>query len=128
MKIKPENLPWLVVGYGIILALGGIALGVGAFVNPSTAVNYIEGADAIALGWAGRTLGLGLAMCLAIYLRSAAVYAVAFAGAIGRELGDLIATINVDGGATMIVVVGVLLALDAICCAISLRAALAPSN
>ncbi|MEM6387869.1 MAG: hypothetical protein AAF718_16710, partial [Pseudomonadota bacterium] len=93
-----------------------------------TAVNYIDGADGITLGWAGRTLGLGLAMCLAIFLKSAAVYAVAFAGAIGRELGDLVATINVDGGLAMIAVVGVLLALDAICCVISLRAALAPST
>lgn len=128
MKLKPETLPWVVVVYAAILALGGLALGIGAFANPASAVNYIDGADGLALGWAGRTLGLGLAMVLALYLRSAAVYAVGFAGAVGRELGDLVAALNIDAPLPMIAVICVLLALDAICLWLCLRGAVSTTT
>jgi len=68
-----------------------------------------------------RTLGLGLAMALAIYFRSATTYAVAFLGCVFREFGDIVGMINT--GQTMIIgVLAVFFILDVIGLVFSLRA------
>jgi len=121
MNIKPSGIPFLVVVYGIVLAVIGTYLGITALFDPSTAVNYTSGADPLASAWAGRTLGLGLAMALAIYFRSATTYAVAFLGCVLREFGDIVGMIN-TGQTIVIVVLCVFLVLDVIGLFYSLRA------
>ena len=121
MNIKPIGIPTLVVAYAVVLAVIGTYLGITALLDPSTAVNYVNGADPLASAWAGRTLGMGLAMALAIFFRSAATYAVAFLGCVFREFGDIVGMIN-TGETAIIAVLAVFLALDVIGLIFSVRA------
>jgi len=131
MNFKPAGLPVAVVAYAVVLAVLGSYLGIVALIDPSTAVNYVVGADSIASAWAGRTLGLGLAMALAIFFRSAMAYAVAFLGCVFREFGDILGMLG-TGETTIVAVLAVFLALDVIGLLFSLKAvghgSLAESN
>jgi len=77
------------------MGVGGSVIGIGALIDPESAVNFVAGADDLATSWAGRNLGLGIAMLVAVSMRHAAGYAAAFAGAICRELSDVIVEFNV---------------------------------
>ncbi|MEM6371663.1 MAG: hypothetical protein AAF727_02650 [Pseudomonadota bacterium] len=71
--------------------------------------------------WAGRTLGLALALALAIWFRSAQAYTIAFLGSVCREGGDVVGAIH-SGSTGLIPVLGGFLALDLVCLFFSLRA------
>jgi hypothetical protein len=45
MNLKPPGIPVAVVVYAFVLAIIGSYLGITALLDPTTAVNYIEGAD-----------------------------------------------------------------------------------
>ncbi|MEL6984146.1 MAG: hypothetical protein AAFO29_17100 [Actinomycetota bacterium] len=66
-------------------------------IDPTTAIDFVDGADKMGIAWGGRNTGLGVAMLAAVALRSVGGYAVAFAGAVWRELSDVIAGMS-DGG------------------------------
>ncbi len=51
--------------------------------------------------WGGRNVGLGIALLVAVALRSAGAYFAAFAAGLFRDIGDLIGA--VDDGASPIV-------------------------
>ena len=121
MTIKPAGMSFFVVIYAIILALIGTYLGITSLLDPTSAVNYTEGAEPLASAWAGRTLGLGLAAGLAVYFRSARVYTVAFLGSVCREFGDIVGMIS-TGQTVTIAVLSVFLVLDIIGLIYSVRA------
>ena len=93
--IKAEGVHIAITAFAILMGIGGTVIGIGALVDPDSAVNFVAGADDLATSWAGRNLGLGIAMLVAVAMRHAAGYAAAFAGAICRELSDVIVEFNV---------------------------------
>lgn len=92
--IKAEGVPIAITIFGILMGLGGTIIGITALADPTSAVNFIDGADDLATSWAGRNLGLGLAMLIAVALRQAGAYAAAFAGGVARELSDVMVEFN----------------------------------
>ena len=88
-KIRPEGIPNWVTILAILIGLVPTGVAIAVSLNHSFAPGFIEGADGLTITWAGRTLGLGLATLLAVYLRNANAYAVVFLGAIIRELSDI---------------------------------------
>ena len=120
-ELKSAGIPLFVTVYGGVLALIGVFLGISALINPSSAVGYIDGAEMISGAWAGRTLGLALALGLAIWFRNAQVYTLAFLGSVCREGGDIVGAIN-SGSSSLIPVLGGFFALDVVCLFFSLRA------
>ena len=120
--IRAKGIPVWVTIIAVLLGLFGTAIGVVVMINPSLAFGYIAGADSLALTWAGRNAGLGIALLVAVYLRNANGYAVAFAGSILREVSDILSVL--PNGSGMIIGVGILfLLVDIVCFVISLRAA-----
>ena len=93
--IKAPGVPLAITAFAVLMGLGGTIIGLLALIDPSSAANFIDGADDLATSWAGRNMGLGIGMLLAVVMRDAAGYAVAFAGAICRELSDVIVEFNV---------------------------------
>ena len=93
--IKAEGVHLAITAFAVLMGVGGTVIGIGALVDPESAVNFVAGADDLATSWAGRNLGLGIAMLVAVSMRHAAGYAAAFAGAICRELSDVIVEFNV---------------------------------
>lgn len=92
--IRAERVPLAITLFAILMGVGGTVIGVLALLDPESAVNFIPGADDLATSWAGRNLGLGVAMLVAVVMRHAAGYAVGFAGAICRELSDVMVEFN----------------------------------
>ena len=111
-KIRSQGIPIWVSIYALITFLMGTIFGLSALFNPSNAVNYVAGADALAASWAGRNLGIGLGTGVAVFMRSRAALTIVFIGALFREIGDLISVIPT--GQTGMIVVEVFLALDVI--------------
>ena len=92
--IKTDGVPLAMTALAILMGLGGTAIGIGALADATSAVNFVDGADDLATSWAGRNLGLGVAMLLAVVLRQASAYAAAFAGGVCRELSDVLVEFN----------------------------------
>lgn len=115
--IKAEGVPIAITLFAILMGLGGTIIGVTALADPTSAVNFIDGADDLATSWAGRNLGLGLAMLAAVALRHASAYAAAFAGAICRELSDVLVEFNVAFFVIMLV--------EIVCLVVCVRAVVA---
>lgn len=120
-NLKPIGIPVFVTLYGGLLALIGTYLGISALLDPSVAVGYIDGAELISGAWAGRTLGMALALALALWFRNAQVYTLAFLASVCREGGDIIGAIH-SGSTSLIPVLGIFLFLDLVCLILSLRA------
>ena len=120
--IKAEGVPLAITIFAILMGVGGTVIGIGALIDQTTAIDFVDGADKMGTTWAGRNLGLGVAMLAAVLLRHAAGYAAAFAGAIWRELSDVIAG-TLDGGSFNVAfaLIGVL---ELACLAICVRAAM----
>lgn len=93
--IKAEGVPLAITLFAILMGIGGTVIGVGALFDPESAINFVSGADDLATSWAGRNLGLGVAMLAAVVFRHAAGYAAVFAGAICRELSDVLVEFNI---------------------------------
>ncbi len=82
--IKAQGVPLVITGFAILMGIGGTLIGVSALADPSSALNFVDGAEDLATSWAGRNLGLGIAMLVAVALRSSGACAAAFAGAVCR--------------------------------------------
>lgn len=119
-KIRLSGIPIWVSFYALILFIIGTGLGVSSLLDPTSAVNYVEGADAIAGAWAGRTLGLALGMGVALLMRSNIALTITFIGAFFREFGDLIG-IFPSGQTNVIVVLVIFLVLDTLALALCIR-------
>lgn len=122
MSIRANGIPLWITILAIVLALYCTATGVLGLFDPSTVGAYIPGADNLAVTWSGRMAGTGAALAVAVFLRSANAYAVAFAASIMRELGDAIEAMSGTSDGFPVVVVLLILALDIVAFVISLRA------
>ena len=121
--IKADGVPIAITIFGILMGVGGTIIGIGALIDPTSAIEFVEGADKLGTSWAGRNLGLGFAMLVAVALRHSAAYAAAFAGAIWREFSDVVAG-TLDGG-SFNVPFALVLVVELVCLAICVRATLA---
>ncbi len=118
--IKADGVPLVITIFAVIMGLGGTAIGISALADPTSAVNFVDGADDLATSWAGRNLGLGIAMLFAVAMRQAGAYAAAFAGAICRELSDVLVEFNAAFFVIMLI--------EIVCLAICVRAVFAQSS
>ncbi|MEM7115623.1 MAG: hypothetical protein AAF614_24490 [Chloroflexota bacterium] len=121
--IRAKGIPIWVTVLAILIGGMGIFIGVSALLDPTMVLGYVDGADGMRLSWAGRNVGVAVALLVAVLLRNASGYAVAFAASIFREFGDIMATVN---GYTDFNVAGMLafVFVELICLALSVRAAL----
>lgn len=120
--IKADGVPLAITIFAILMGVGGIAIGVGALADPTSALNFVDGADKMGTGWGGRNLGLGVAMIAAVLLRHAAGYVVAFAGAMWREFSDVL--VSTQDGESFNAPFALVLVIEVICLAICVRTAL----
>lgn len=90
--MRTSGVPIWVSIITLLLGLLGTTLGMMAFFKPDIALGYIEGADTLAITWAGRNPGLGLALLMAVFLRSREGYVIALCGSLFREISDMVAT------------------------------------
>lgn len=111
--IKAEGVPLAITLFTILMGVGGTIIGVLALLDPTTVVDFVDGADKMGTAWAGRNLGLGFAMLVAVALRNSAGYAVAFSGAVWREISDLVAGLS-DGG-SLNVPFAIVLVIELVC-------------
>ncbi len=118
--IRARGVPIAITIFAIVMGLGGTVIGIGALLDPESAVNFVSGADDLATSWAGRNLGLGIAMLVAVAMRHAAGYAAAFAGAICRELSDVLVEFNIAFFVIMLI--------EIVCLGICARAAFASTD
>ncbi len=115
--VKAEGVPLAITIFAALMGLGGTVIGIGALLDPESAINFVSGADDLATSWAGRNMGLGIAMLVAVAMRHAAGYAAAFSGAIFRELSDVMVEFNVAFFVIMLI--------EIVCLAICVRAVMA---
>lgn len=126
--MKNQPVPTWVVALAAILGLYCTATGILGLFDPSSVPEFISGADNLGTAWAGRMAGTGAALLLAIALRSAAAYAVAFLASIFREVGDaIVAASETSDGLPLAVVIVVLIA-DVAAFAITSKAATSPTH
>lgn len=121
-RINVPGLPAFVPIFAILLGLYCTVVGVGGLFDPSGVPEFIAGADNLGTAWAGRMAGTGVALLLAVGFRSAAAYAVAFAAAIFREIGDAIVAASETSEGLPLAVVLVVLAVDVVAFVFALRA------
>ncbi len=85
MSLKTTGIPiWVTLALGITVLLGigaGTAALLGQGMSPEMNIS-----------WGGRNLGLGLVALVAIWSKSHIAYLAAFAGGIGREIGDIMSS------------------------------------
>ncbi len=124
--IKAEGVPIVITIFAFLMGLGGTVIGIQAMLDPTTAIDFVDGADKMGIAWGGRNMGLGVAMLAAVVLRNAGGYAVGFAGAIWREFSDVAAGLT-DGG-SLNVPFALILVLELVCLAICVRSTLAMRN
>ena len=83
--LKTDGIPTWVTVFALIAFLMGCASGLaGVFSQGMEGIN-----ESMSISWGGRSIGLGLAAGLAVYLKHPTAYIVAFIGGMGRDLGDL---------------------------------------
>lgn len=124
--IKARGIPIPITFFAILMGIGGTIIGLLALIDPTNAIDFVDGADKMGTSWAGRNLGLGFATLLAVLLRNATGYAVAFSGAIWREISDLIAGAS-DGG-SLNIPFAVVLVIEIVIVAIALRSSLGQAS
>ena len=95
-KIKADGVPLIITAFALLMGVGGTVIGISALADPSSAVNFVDGADDLATSWAGRNLGLGVVMLVAVAMRQAGAYAAAFAGSVCREISDVLVEFNAE--------------------------------
>jgi len=121
--IKADGVPLVITLFCILMGVGGTVIGIGALLDPSSALDFVDGADKMGIAWGGRNMGLGVAMLAAVLFRSSAGYAVAFSGAIWREVSDLIA--GMSEGGSLNVPFAFVLVLELVALAVVARSAIA---
>lgn len=122
MTIKTNEIPLWVTIIAIVLGLYCTATGIMGLVDASSVTDFVAGADNLAVSWAGRMAGTGIVLVLAVLLRNAHAYTVAFAAAIFRELGDLIAALSGTAEGMPLIVVLIVLVIDIVAFGIAFRA------
>lgn len=120
--MKAEHLPTWVTVVAALLGLYCTLVGVVGLIDPTGVPEFVTGADNLGTAWAGRMAGTGVALLLAVALRSAAGYAIAFAASIFRELGDSIVAASGNSDGFPLVVVIAFLLVDIAALVVSLRA------
>ncbi len=86
--LKTEGIPIWVTIFALLVFLSGAMASIAI-------LNGTHGMDSgFALSWAGRNFGLGLIAALAVFLKSATAYLVAFIGGIFRETSDLVGELS----------------------------------
>jgi hypothetical protein len=125
--LRADGIPAWVTILAVLFGLLSTVVGISVVLYPGTAlaglgIEYTDGAAGLALTWAGRNAGLGIVLLVAVYLRNASGYAVAFAGTFLREASDILHYFSVNAG--MLISVGIsLLLVEIVCFVISFRAA-----
>lgn len=93
MQIRTNGVPAWVTGVALFIGVFSVLAGIAIMIDPS-----IMDIDDTVVGrqWGGRNIGLGVALLVAVLLREARAYIVAFAAGLFRDVGDLVAAID-DG-------------------------------
>ncbi len=86
--LKTEGIPIWVTIFAVLVFLSGAMASIAII----TGAHDVD--SGFALSWAGRNFGLGLIAALAVFLKSASAYLVAFIGGIFRELSDLVGELS----------------------------------
>lgn len=121
-RISVAGLPAFVTIFATLLGLYCAVVGIVGLFDPTGVPEFVSGADNLGSAWAGRMAGTGVALLLAVVLRAAAAYAVAFGAAIFREIGDAIVAASDTSDGLPLVVVLVVLAIDIAAFVLALRA------
>ena len=121
-RLGVPSLPTFVPIFGLLLGLYCAITGVIGLFDPSGVVEFVPGADNLGTAWSGRMAGTGVALLLAVRLRNAAAYVVAFGAAILRELGDAIVAASDTSEGLPLVVVLIVLVVDVIAFGLAIRA------
>jgi len=88
--LKTDGIPMWVTIFALLVCLIGCALGLIAMIGQN-----LPGMDqAMSISWGGRTLGLGLATGVAVFIKSPIAYIAVFVAGLGRELGDLLGELS----------------------------------
>lgn len=106
-----RELPTWVMAYLLILAAAGIIVGLLELLNPGSLL-LVDGVDNVAgAGWGGRNLALGVTALVALLFRDRVGATVALAGAIAREVTDVIVALRHQDTGDLILP-GIMLAID----------------
>ena len=127
-SFRVSGVPIWITYLTAFFAVFSTSLGLLGLIDPATVMNYLDGADNLALAWAGRNAGIGLAMAIAFYLRSAAAYAAVYVAATFREIGDAFGIFAGDINLVGIIGIGLFLALDIGIFVVCFRSALRARN
>ena len=88
--LKTPGIPMWVTIFALVAFLMACASGLaGVFSQGMEGIN-----ESMSISWGGRSIGLGLAAGLAVFLKSPGAYIVAFVGGLARDLGDLVANLG----------------------------------
>ena len=121
--MRSSNIPVWVTGFCVLLGLYCMVAGIVGLFDPSGVPEFVTGADNLGTAWAGRMAGTGVALLLAVALRSASGYAVALAASVVREVGDALVAGSGNSDGLPLVVVLIVLAIDVAALAVVLKAA-----
>ena len=121
--MKTEHIPLWVTVVAALLGIYCTLIGVIGLFDPTSVPEFVTGADNLGTAWAGRMAGTGVALLLAIVLRSAAGYAIAFAAGIFREVGDAIVAASETSDGFPLIVVIVFLVVDIAAFVVSIKGA-----
>lgn len=124
-RIRVPGLPDFIPLFAVLLGLYCTVTGIVGLIDPSGVPEFISGADNLATAWAGRMAATGVALVLAVLLRNAAGYVIAFGAAIFRELGDVIVAASETSEGLPLIVVLVVMAVDVVAFGLAMRLAVA---
>ena len=95
--LKTAGIPTWITLFALIVFLAYCALGLMAMFGQGFGRDMVFGQGFgqdvkpwMSIAWGGRTLGLGLAAAVAVFLKSPTAYIAAFVGVVSGELGNLI--------------------------------------
>ncbi len=123
VSMKNQPVPAWTLVFAAVLGVYCTAIGVVGLFDPTGVPEFVSGADNLGTAWAGRMAGTGVALLLAIVLRSASAYAVAFGAAIFREVGDAIVAASETSDGIPLPVVLIVLLVDIAAFGVSLKSA-----
>lgn len=98
MPFKANGVPTWVTGLALLLGVFSTLAGIAIMIDPT-----IMDIDDSVVGrqWAGRNIGLGVALLIAVTLRDARAYIAGFGAGLFRDIGDLVGAL--DDGASVVV-------------------------
>lgn len=98
MGIKANGVPTWITGLALLLGVFSTLAGIAIMIDPT-----IMDIDDSVVGrqWAGRNIGLGVALLIAVALRDARAYIAGFGAGLFRDIGDLVGAL--DDGASVVV-------------------------